>query len=348
MSTVIIQPRTFDEEVESLIELVQLRILTASGDWEGAFDQIEVWRSKTLPQGPYEELTGTHWIPARVPAIADDPPDVAPAASPSVYISGLGLNFQIDGDQDYVVNFSGVDPITLADAVSQVVAVGSGKFSAYLTEDAEFVLTGVRPGTGATLEVTGGDAAPLLSLAIDSPENYGRGKDARLTLVKGKEEYELSDLLGSKLYYYKTRFRNSSTNVVSEFSTPFSVGQALGISPPNIVSGYLDLVKSDGRPLASQLVQVYAPTQTTLVEGKLVTGARQAQCTDVNGHVEFTLVRGVQYTISITGTDIVRDIVAPLDTEVKLFNLLSDTIGISNDAFKVQVPNVVFAERRSL
>lgn len=345
MSTVIIQPRTFDEEVEATVELVQLRIITKLEDWDALFDQVEVWRSKELPQGPYEELTGDGWLPARVPKVADDP-FVPQPTGPDVYIDGLGLNVRVDDEEDFVVTFSGPDPVTYAAAAAQVTAQGAGRFTAYLTELADFVLQGTRPGTGAQLEVTGGDAAPLLGLAIDPPENYGRGKDARLTLVSGKEEYDFTDLLGSKKYYYKTRFRNSTTNAVSEFSTAFSVGQALGVSPANIVCGYLDLVKSDGRPLANQLVQVYAPVQTALVEEKLVTGARQAKVTDVNGHIEFTLVRGVSYTVSITGTDIVREIRAPTDTSVKLFNLLKE--GLEDDAFTVQVPNIVYAERRTL
>jgi hypothetical protein len=346
MSTVIIQPRTFDEEVEATVELVQLRILTKAEDWEGLFDQIEVWRSTELPQGPYEELTGGAWLPARVPRTAKDRPDVAPSFSPSVYIAGLKLNVRVDDEEDFVITFAGPDPTSYATAVTEVIDQGAGRLRAYLTDEADFVIEGVRPGNGAQLEVTGGDAAVLLGLSIDSPENYGRGRDARMTLVRGKEQYEFTDLLGSKDYYYKTRFRNSTTNAVSDFSTAFSAGQTLGVSPVNIVCGYLDLVRSDGRPLANQLVQVYASVQTTLVEEKLVTGARQVRLTDVNGHIEFNLVRGVSYTISITGTDIVREVMAPTDSSVKLFNMLKD--GIEDDAFKVQVPDIITAERRSL
>jgi hypothetical protein len=344
MSTVIIKPRTFDE-VEAEIELVQLSILTRSEDWSGVFNQIELWRSKTTPSGPYEELTGDTWRPARVPRTAEEPASSSPTG-PSVYIEGLGLNVRVDGEEDFVVTFTGPDPVTYADAAAQVTAQGAGRFTAYLTEEADFVLQGTRPGNGAQLEVTGGDAAPLLELSIDLPESYGRGKDARIGLIKDKEQYDFTDMLGSKTYYYKTRFRNSITNAVSEFSVAFAVGQALGVTPANIVCGYLDLVRSDGRPLANQLVQVYAPVQTSLVEEKLVTGARQAKVTDVDGHIEFTLVRGVSYTVSITGTDIVREIKAPTDPNVKLFNLLKE--GLEDDAFTVQIPDIVYAERRTL
>lgn len=345
MSTVIIEPRTFDE-VEAEVELVQLRILTRLEDWSGVFDQIEVWRSKSNPSGPYEELTGPGWVQARIPRGSDGPAVLSVPVGPSVYLEGLGLNVRVDDEEDFVVTFVGPNPVTYANAAAQVTAQGAGRFTAYLTEEADFVLQSTRPGNGAQLQVTGGDAAPLLSLAIDLPENYGRGRDARLTLVKDKEQYDFTDLLGSREYYYKTRFRNSTTNSVSEFSVAFAVGQALGVTPANVVCAYLDLVRSDGRPLANQLVQVYAPVQTALVEEKLVTGARQAKVTDINGHIEFTLVRGVSYTVSITGTDIVREIRAPTDPNVKLFNLLKD--GLEDDAFTVQIPDIVYAERRTL
>lgn len=347
MSTVIIQPLTLDSPVEADTELVQLKILTKYEDWEGLFDQIEVWRSVAPPNGPYEELTGRGWNGARVPRGADDAG--APGAGASVYIAGLGLNVLVDGTDEFFITFVGPDPITLADAATQIDTQAGGRFTAYLTDLGELVLQGTRPGTGALLEVTGGDAAAVLQLPIDPPESQGRGTDARLALIKGKESYDFTDLLGSKKYFYRTRFRNSSNNSVSEFSTPFSVGRnALGLSPGKVACGYLDLIGSDGRPLVNQLVQMFAPTQSKLVEDKLVTGPRQAQRTDENGHVEFTLVRDVEYTVSITGTDIVREIRVPADESVKIFNLLGHDEALQSDAFKVQVPDYTYAERRTL
>jgi len=344
MNTVIIQPHALYDGGTN-VELVQLRIITAFTDWGGVFDQIEVWRSKELQQGPYEELTGEQWLPARIPRSAKGPA-ATPPAGPSVPIVGATLLLRVDNEEDFQVTFSGVGPITFTDAAAQVTAFGGSRFHAYVTEDADFVVEGARPGTGAQLEVTGGDAAPLLELPIDRPESYGRGSDARLALVVGKEQYDFTDPLGSKSYYYKVRFRNSRTHAVSAFSAPFAAGSPLGVTAANTVVGYLDLVRGDGSPLTNQLVQVYTPVQTKLVEDKLVTGGRQAKVTDINGHVSFTLVRGVSYTVSIAGTDVVREVVAPTDVSKKLFNLLAG--GLEDDAFTVQVPDIIFAERRSL
>lgn len=330
------------------VELVQLRILADPADWSGVFDQVEVWRSKVGPQGPFDELTGSSWLAARVPQDAADEPLYPAPVVPSVALDGLELNLQVDGYQDFVVAFSSVGPMSYADAAAFIDSVGSGKFTAYVTQDAAFVIEGVRPGAGATLEVTGGDAAPLLGLAIDSPDNYGRGKDARIALVSGKEAYDFSDTLGSRDYYYKTRFRNSTTKAVSEFSAPFLAGRSLGITPANIVVGYLDMVRGDGTPSPNLLVQLHSSTQTALVEGRLVAGASQAKLSDADGHVEFSMVRGVSYTVSIASTDVVRDVLAPVDPATLTFNMLGGGSSIVNDAFKVQVPDIVYAERRSL
>jgi len=328
-----------------IIELVQLRILPDQDDWSGVFDQVEIWRSKVLPEGPYEELTGSCWSGARVPFDAADKPATPPSSAPSVYIRGLTLDVLVDGDQSFTITFSGTNPISYFDAVSTVVNTGSGKISAYLTDDSLFVLEGVRPGSGALLEVVGGDAAPLLGLPIGYP---GRGKDARLGLVIGKSVYDYVDPLGSKLYYYKTRFRNSTNGSLSEFSSSFQAACGAGVALADIVVGYVCLLSVDGRPLAGRLVQLYAATKTALTSGRIVVGGPKAVRSDSSGRAEFTLVRGVTYTLSIAGTDVVRDILAPIDMSVSSFNMLAGFVGTSDDAFKVQVPSIVYAERRSL
>ena len=345
MATVIIQPRTFDEEAEATNELIQLRILISESDWAGIYDRLEVWRSKSLAQGPYEELTGSAWLPARVPSIASDHPDTPPITIPSANLDGLELQVRLDGEEEVLITLSGVDPISFSDVVSQIEA--TGRLLAYLTQTSDLVLEGIRPGNAATLEVIDGDAAPLLGLSLDAPENYGRGKDARLLLINGKEEYAFLDQIGSRDYYYKTRFRSSITGAVSEFSIAFSTSTSPGISSSNVIKGYVNLVSGDGRPLANQLVQVFCPTQATLVESKLVAGGPQSKKTDSYGYAEFSVIRGVTYVVSVSGTSIAREVQIPTDTSIKIFLLLDD-VGTMEDAFAVQVPQITYAERRTL
>ena len=346
MSTVIIEPTSLIQQLEEdQLELVQLRILLKQTDFEGLFDQVEVWRSRSTFAGPFEEMTSAVPRTARLPKNGKDLPAV-PVVGAAINIDGLTLLVRIDEKDDFVVSFS--TPTTLSAAAAEVTAQGRNRFRAYVDEDGKFILETTMVGTGATLRVTGGDAALRLGLSTETPDDFNFGRDARLNLCLGREEYLFTDIKGSKLYYYRTRFRNRTTQATSEFSQAFGVGAILGITPANVVCGYLDLVTGSGSPLSGQQVKVFNPLKGELLEGKLVTGREQVKLTDKNGHVEFNLVRGTRYTIAITGTTIVRDIIAPVDDATKVFPLLGEHVGTQDDIFKVQVPDIVYAGRRSL
>ena len=327
------------------IEVVQLQIVTRPEEWQQLFDRIEVWRSTSSPSGPFFAMTAPAWVPAILPVTAGPAADIT---GPTVLLAGMQLLLRVDGTDDFVVTFTSSDPITLAQAAAVVIAQSSGRFSAYVDGNGHFVLTGTRPGTGGSLAIMGGDAAPVLGLPTGAPDNLAYGRDAHIALLPQVQQYTFTDLRGSKTYFYRTRFLNSMTSAASEFSTSYGINQSLGITPVNVVVGFVELVGTDGRPLPQQLVQIYAPTQRQLVEGKLVTGPRQAKVTDINGYTEFTLVRGVRYTVSVTGTDLVREFVAPSDPTVTLFSLFDQTVGSHEDLFRVDRPTLEYAERRSL
>jgi len=69
--------------------------------------------------------------------------------------------------------------------------------------------------------------------------------------------------------------------------------------------------------------------------------------TDRDGHVEFMLVRGQSISVAVVGTDLIRTFTVPVDLTVLSFQLLDPTLS-SNDVFRVQVPTLVYAERRTL
>jgi hypothetical protein len=60
--------------------------------------------------------------------------------------------------------------------------------------------------------------------------------------------------------------------------------------------------------------------------------------------VEFILPRGQKVTVAVAGTSLVRTITVP---DRESFNLFDPDIA-DDDVFKVQVPLLVMAERRSL
>lgn len=343
MSEVIIQPQVF--EASSKEQLVQLLIRTLPRDWEGVYQQLEVHRSTTLSAGPYEAMTGETTMPAVVPEGAVEG---TPSAERSFSLDGLELELEIDG-APFSYTFEGPNPVLLSDVVSQLQAAGTTIYTAFSTDEGEIALATVNKGSSSSLKVIGGDAAAILGLPLDSPDNFSRGRGAHLLLIPDQQEYKFSDFFGARDYWYKTRYRDVFSGAVSDFSVPFSARSAgVGLPGGYVVTAYLELVQADGRPLRNRLIQLYTPTPERSIEGKLVVGARQVCHTDEKGRAEFSVVRGVKYTLAIPGTDIIREIVAPEDPDITSFNLLDGQVGSEDDAFKVQIPDVVFAERRSL
>lgn len=331
---------------EASTELVQLHIFVEEDDWLNVFNQIEVWRSRGLSTGPYEELTADSWRPARLPADGGDLP-ATPVTGPSVIISGLELQLRLNEQDDIIVLFTGVNPLSYAQAASQIQSQSAGRLRSYVDEDSNLVVETLEPGTGAILRVVGGDAAPFLGLPTTEPDSLAYGRDARISLVAGREKYLFNDIRGKSTYFYRTRFRNSDQETWSEFSQPSPADQSIGLSHENIVCGQLCMVRLDGKPLRNQLVRVFNRYKTQQVESKLVAGPELDAVSDMDGKVQFFLVRGSQVTVSIDGTDIVRDIEVPTDPLVGIFNLLDPNLG-PDDYFKVRVPRIEYAQRRTL
>jgi len=113
------------------------------------------------------------------------------------------------------------------------------------------------------------------------------------------------------------------------------------------VVGQIDLVKADGRPLVGREVRLHLEFNGTIIDGKVLAGGDVVKDTDENGHVEFRLVRGQKLTVAVPGTDLYRQITTPEDQETQVFNLLDPNIS-GEDIFKVRVPELIVAERRSL
>jgi hypothetical protein len=345
MSSIVVSP--LSANTTPAFEVVNLEILVKNEDFLGFFDLIEVWRSRGNASGPYEELTAPSWLPARLPKTAGDAPTPA-VTGPTVNIVGKTLEFVLKEKDTILVFFSGTDPLTYAQVAAQITAQSSGRLRAYVDEDVQMTVETLEPGTGAALRVLPGDAASLLALPLTEPESLVFGRDARIQLIKDLNTYRFSDISGSTAYYYKTRFRNRSTSAVSEFSLPFGVAQSLGVSPANLVCGYLNLVSLDGKPLVGREVSLCSPFTGELVENRLLAGNPLMKRTDHEGHVEFTLVRGQKYALAISGLNLAKELVAPTDSAVSSFSLVSASAGTQDDYFRVREPEVTVMERRHI
>jgi hypothetical protein len=344
MSTIIaVSP--LGRQADSTEEVIRLQVYVTNSDFFGIYDRMEVWRSKDRQSGPYEELTAENITGARIPKDAADPP-ASPITGPDVTIVGLELDLLVDEQEEEKVTFVGVDPLSYSDIATQIAAQAAG-VDAYVSDAPQVVLQTVGAGTAHSLRVVGGDAAALLGLPTEEPDSLAYGRDARVVLVDGRALYEFTDLRGSADYYYKIRFRNSSSGAVSEFSLPHNTASKLGIDPEQLALGVLDLVQANGKPLINQPVRVHTEFNGTIVDGKVMAGTDVEKSTDANGHVEFLLVRGQRVSIAVPGTSLVRDITVPEDTSVETFNLVDPTLS-GDDVFRVQSPSLVYAPRRSL
>ena len=256
----------------------------------------------------------------------------------------LELKLLIDERTEITITFMGPDPLTFGDAAVQVVNQGLGLVNAYVTSLGSFVLETTGIGTGASVRVLPSDGAAQLNLPVDAPV-FGRA--ARSNLCEGIERYSFEDLYGSGRYFYKVRFRNASANAVSEFSLPHSIGSRAGTAPDNLICGVANLLQANGKPLINQMVQLRAAFNGMLVDGAVMVGTTVFKLSDKDGHVEFMLLRGQKFGVSVPGTSLFRDITVPTDPTKQTFNLFDPDIA-GEDIFKVQVPEIVVAERRTL
>lgn len=344
MSTIVVSPQQPDEEVTS--EVIQLKIVVAEEDWLGFFNQIQVFRSRTGPDGPFDELTAATWLPARLPKTAGDPPSPA-VVGPSANVTGTLINFSVGFQDTVVVSLAGPDPVTFASIASQIIAQGRGLVSAYVDSHGVLVAQSTAAGTGAALQVTGGDGASLVGLPLIEPDSIAYGRDPRIALVRELDTYLFNDLRGSRDYWYRTRFFNKESGAHSDFSSSFTSGDGLGVSAESVICGFVELVTVDGKPLTGREVRVHTNFNGTIVDGKLLAGSDIIKTTNASGRAEFTLLRGQRITAAIPGTTLFRTFTVPTDPTLSTFNLFDPTL-VADDVFRVNVPDIIVAERRTL
>lgn len=325
-------------------QLVHLDLRVNQADWIGEFDVLEVWRSTLGEAGPYTELTGPVWAPPRLPKDAADPP-ASPVTGPPVNLVGLDLTFELDEKTFIHIAFAGVDPQHYSDAAATINTDGLGLITSYVTDDGLLVVQGTMAGSKRILRVVPSDGAATLGLPTTEPACVDYGQDARIALQSGTLVYPYDDEHGDPSYFYKSRFRNTATGLVSDFSLPIAASYRPPVPP--LAIGVLDLVDVNGRPIVNRQVLVEGAQQVYNIADQTVLPSFSQKLTDTAGHVEFNLVRGSKVTVSIAGTLLVRDITVPTDPAVQVFNLFDPSVG-KDDLFTVQVPDVDYAVRRTL
>lgn len=316
---------------------LSLNILLSDEDWEGKYDKLDVLRSRMTDAGPYEYLTGSAYLPAAI---------TGAVVSPVLAIAGLTLLLRVNESFDISVTFTGVNPISIASAATQIAAASLGLLQAQAPSNALMINT-VPVGAVASLRIVGGNAAPLLGLPLTEPSSVALGKDARIALTPSQQVYEFTDHNGSLGFFYRTRFYNSTTGASSDFSAPIAGKDVSPLLPSMLVQGYLRLVDIRGVPSRKEMVLLYPQMNGTTVEGRVMVSGALSKATDDDGRVEFTLLRGQQFTLAIAGVSLARDITTPTDLAITSFNML-DPQYAKDDLFNVQQPAIDFGARRTL
>lgn len=314
--------------------------------WQGAFDRLEVWRSMATKYGPYSALHGSSWSPATLP---NGFVGTASGSGPSVYISGLTLTLNVgrpNGVTPVVITFTGSNPLTYAQAATQIAAGAQGLLTSFVSGDTLVIQT-TSVGEAIFMQVTGGEAAPLLGLPTSGLDALVFGQDARIVLTNTQQQYSFVDANGSSTYWYKTRFFNSANQLTSDFSLPFQGPQAPGLAQSSLVLCYVNLVDLNGNPLANQEVLLYSRFEGVQVGTQTVAGSSQKLLTDATGLAQALLPRGLSVTVSIPGTSLARDFVVSTDPAVQSISMFDPTVS-HDDLFTVQHPIIPFAVRRTL
>lgn len=322
--------------------IAKLSFRFPEAEWDGTYDRVEVWRSRLTNVGPFEEVTGASALPAILYAGgASAAPQMAP-------IVGRTLELSVGAAETAVtVTFTGTDPVSAASIAAQITAANPGLLLATVLGDGRISIATVDTGADAVLRVVGGESVPILGLSTTEPASVAFGHDPRITLVPGTERYDFIDPNGSQSFFYRTRFRDSVSNAVSEFSDTVSSKTNSSLEASSLVIGYATLIDGMGRPMVNRKVLIHFPNQYVTVSGKTVLAGSSEAETDDTGYVDFPLVRGLRFQMAIAGTQMARDLVAPTDVAVEDFDMFDPAYG-TDDAWKVQQPNVDFAVRRTL
>ena len=265
-----------DRENPVQLQQLALNLVFNAASWQG-FDRFEVWRASMSAGGPYTALHGDSWAPASLPLGFTGQLDDVGAKAP---VGGLTLEFLVMNQFPVTVTIPGTGWVTLASVAAAIAAQAGNLLYSYPSGSA-FVVQTRRVGAVAVLQCTGGDAAPLLGLAVTGFQSTAYGQDARIPLVQGQSQYGFTDPYGNPAFFYETRFFSSSTRLVSDFSTPFQGPTAPAFSSDNLVACYVRLADGSGNPLANQEVLLsVAGTQGLQISGSTVVGNSTKLLTD--------------------------------------------------------------------
>lgn len=298
----------------------------------GSFNRLRVERSTDGVDGPYTEITAPSATAASLLA----------ANGGSLALVGLTLELKIDNAAPVEVTFTGTNPLTPAQIVTQI---NTAFPSDIATEVATKVqLTSPLTGTGSRVLVVGGSALVLLGFTEDQLDI---GEDAYIELLIDEDTYPYTDEAGQGGNIYRTWFYDTVSGLESPRSDPFEGVPGTQVSAGVLSLATINLVDLSGRALANRKISLYPVSVPLTIEGFGVDLGRTGvtMVTDNSGHAEVQLVRGSIVKVVFEGTSFIRTVKVPDETE---FDLL-EAVSLEPDQFTMAVvPNLPAAPRRIL
>jgi hypothetical protein len=281
------------------------------------FDQIQVFKSpdESGDPVPYAEITAAAATKATIDGTVQGPWN----------LTGTTLTVVLNGTDPQSIVFTGTNPLTLNQIITQVNAIFSGLAKEKPTDTNKLRLESPTSGTASSLLLSG-SACAVLGLSTTKVN----GKGTRIGLTNPTTEYEFRDYDGLDTDWYKTRFFSSLTGAVSSFSTP-TLGNPLSVLPSgSLVRCFAFLSNGAGQPVVGRRVIAVPLTNLTLpgtsgdIYGSLPGVDRIIGITDEKGFMELFLARGQTFRFFFEGTTIQREITIPASgTELNLLTALS-------------------------
>jgi hypothetical protein len=266
------------------------------------YDKIQVWRSVTGTGGPFTEIT----------AAVDSPAVLSGTIAGPWNLSGQTLTLNLNAAAPVNVTFTGTNPLVLPDVINQINTVVASLASESGVDTNKLKLTSIITGTGSSIQVSG-SAAVTLGLSTTEVN----GQYARLIIAPTTLEYTFRDFDGLAIYWYKTRFYNSITNAVSEFSEASLGNQETVISSNFLSVAAAYLSDASGAPIVNRRV-TFVPVLTNNFYGlagasyHVLSGVdRIVASTNALGYVETFLVRGTRVKVFIEGYPVAREFIVP-------------------------------------
>jgi hypothetical protein len=316
---------------------IELHIATPLSEWQGKWTHVEVWRSVLGEGGPYEPLFSHTELPARVPVYGGDRTTLD---GDTVDLTGKTLSLKI-GQTPWEFAYPGPYPMTVkALAVQLELAL---PVRAWVDSDRRLVLETIQVGGTALLEVLPSEAATLLGLPTSSPSNISAGKRRPYALDPMEQELVVADPFGDDSYFYQSRYTDGA--LVSSWSVPVSgLTSRREVPASNLAVGYVRLFQA-GVPTAGRRVVVH-PVRTPAPEADWAEIQLPLEgLTDGDGRVEFQLMRGRTYDVSISGTGSIRRVRIPM-TGSGPYYLLGPELAV-DDGMSIHKLDIGYADRRN-